>query len=336
MAERSRPFVVEASPIRCPFCHDSIETVEERWLACERCLARHHAPCWREAGRCASCASPSALARSSIRPRADPDVRVATAMLFHRQRRRLTRAERAALLAPLTLGIFPIADAEIALHRHALSNARDLPPIPELPPDHRLPLEEARKRIARPSRLRRTRAVLLGAFTSLALTALVFFGWKYLTLEPPPPSTPMLILSDLGFVIAKVILTWGLFAAQVVAALAATTHLHLFRAAVRRHERAQLHVGLIGAASPPEEALAVLERTGRDWGPRVAVDGLLTLASVVPGLGAVALLLAAARLRGTLELHAEHERALPPLKSTATRRSCSARAANDEEERYGL
>lgn len=47
---------------RCPFCHVDLQVESERWVACARCLARHHDSCWDEGGQCGSCASPDRLA----------------------------------------------------------------------------------------------------------------------------------------------------------------------------------------------------------------------------------------------------------------------------------
>lgn len=47
---------------RCPFCHEDVRFERESWLACAGCLARHHAACWDEAGACAACGDPRALA----------------------------------------------------------------------------------------------------------------------------------------------------------------------------------------------------------------------------------------------------------------------------------
>jgi TPR repeat protein len=52
----------QASPVRCPFCHDDVRVGEQRWVACAGCLARHHAGCWGEAGRCAACGDGASLA----------------------------------------------------------------------------------------------------------------------------------------------------------------------------------------------------------------------------------------------------------------------------------
>ena len=61
---RERPDVhVAESRVRCPYCHDSIGDEVEDWVACEGCLARHHAQCWRESGRCASCSKRRVLVR---------------------------------------------------------------------------------------------------------------------------------------------------------------------------------------------------------------------------------------------------------------------------------
>lgn len=50
---------VEADPRvvanRCPFCRESVRPEEERWVVCAQCLARQHAECWDEGGRCAAC-----------------------------------------------------------------------------------------------------------------------------------------------------------------------------------------------------------------------------------------------------------------------------------------
>lgn len=61
----------DASPVRCPFCHEGIAVAAEEWLACEGCLARHHAGCWSESGRCASCGGGRSLARAGVGPTAD-------------------------------------------------------------------------------------------------------------------------------------------------------------------------------------------------------------------------------------------------------------------------
>ena len=61
----------ERSPTRCPYCHDACGPEDARARACQQCLSRHHAACWREGGeRCASCGSKKALAPTT------PDVKV--------------------------------------------------------------------------------------------------------------------------------------------------------------------------------------------------------------------------------------------------------------------
>lgn len=52
---------VAGSQVRCPFCHGRVEPETDDWSACQRCLARHHQPCWSEHGRCGSCAHDRAL-----------------------------------------------------------------------------------------------------------------------------------------------------------------------------------------------------------------------------------------------------------------------------------
>ena len=51
---------VAASPRRCPYCHEEVSAREEA-LVCAECLSRHHAECWGEHGRCASCGAGRAL-----------------------------------------------------------------------------------------------------------------------------------------------------------------------------------------------------------------------------------------------------------------------------------
>lgn len=48
---------------RCPFCHDGVDVEQGAWVACQRCLARHHTGCWAEGGRCAACGGARALDR---------------------------------------------------------------------------------------------------------------------------------------------------------------------------------------------------------------------------------------------------------------------------------
>lgn len=51
----------KASPVRCPFCHADVRVDVDPWVACQGCLARHHAACWGERGRCSACGSTTAL-----------------------------------------------------------------------------------------------------------------------------------------------------------------------------------------------------------------------------------------------------------------------------------
>lgn len=52
---------------RCPFCHEGAEA--EGSVVCQGCLARHHEPCWTEAGgRCGSCGAERALAPTALPP----------------------------------------------------------------------------------------------------------------------------------------------------------------------------------------------------------------------------------------------------------------------------
>jgi hypothetical protein len=60
--EKAPHVKVEASPTRCPFCHEACDPDEPAVAVCRRCLSRHHAGCWKECGgRCASCGVDRAL-----------------------------------------------------------------------------------------------------------------------------------------------------------------------------------------------------------------------------------------------------------------------------------
>jgi hypothetical protein len=49
---------------RCPYCREDVRLEAEAaaWTACALCLARHHAGCWDELARCASCGDAARLA----------------------------------------------------------------------------------------------------------------------------------------------------------------------------------------------------------------------------------------------------------------------------------
>jgi hypothetical protein len=48
---------------RCPFCHVPVDLAAQEWVACEGCLARHHASCWHDHGSCSSCGGKTELTR---------------------------------------------------------------------------------------------------------------------------------------------------------------------------------------------------------------------------------------------------------------------------------
>jgi hypothetical protein len=58
---------LKATIHRCPFCHEGAEA--EGSVVCQGCLARHHEPCWNEAGgRCGSCGAERALSPTALPP----------------------------------------------------------------------------------------------------------------------------------------------------------------------------------------------------------------------------------------------------------------------------
>jgi hypothetical protein len=46
---------VGGSLTRCPYCHDDVAVESKGWVACRRCLARHHEDCWKESLACGTC-----------------------------------------------------------------------------------------------------------------------------------------------------------------------------------------------------------------------------------------------------------------------------------------
>lgn len=53
---------------RCPFCREDALSTQAA-VACEACLARHHAACWSESGSCGACGHRTPLIRAAPRPR---------------------------------------------------------------------------------------------------------------------------------------------------------------------------------------------------------------------------------------------------------------------------
>lgn len=67
---------------RCPFCHDAVKPDGSAWVACAACLARHHAACWDEAGRCGACGHAARLtAEAPAAPRAHSGRAVAATLV---------------------------------------------------------------------------------------------------------------------------------------------------------------------------------------------------------------------------------------------------------------
>lgn len=57
---------------RCPFCREDLRLEDGAWTACALCLARHHAGCWEELGRCASCGEAARLSPTAPPPERIP------------------------------------------------------------------------------------------------------------------------------------------------------------------------------------------------------------------------------------------------------------------------
>ena len=66
--------------MRCPYCHADVDLAGDEWLACEGCLARHHAACFEEHGRCSACGYGGALGRVVRRDRRVVTIAIAGAL----------------------------------------------------------------------------------------------------------------------------------------------------------------------------------------------------------------------------------------------------------------
>src|SRR4051812_3384698 len=47
--------IVRGGATRCPHCHANVDSDQDAWAACQKCLARHHLACWGEGGACGAC-----------------------------------------------------------------------------------------------------------------------------------------------------------------------------------------------------------------------------------------------------------------------------------------
>jgi hypothetical protein len=81
VAEKPDEIKLAVSPARCPFCHAGVSLETQDWVACEGCLARHHATCWRENGSCSSCGGRRTLVPERKRGRSFPVGKLAAAIL---------------------------------------------------------------------------------------------------------------------------------------------------------------------------------------------------------------------------------------------------------------
>lgn len=101
--------------IRCPYCHDEFKDGTKALAVCSACLARHHAACWREHDKCASCGGGEELVprSSSVRPRSGPSPRAFTLL--------------AVVLAAVAIALAVSVNAlrEVGQDRHQLSTRAD-------------------------------------------------------------------------------------------------------------------------------------------------------------------------------------------------------------------
>lgn len=294
---------------RCPFCHEDVDVADDEWVACKQCLARHHVGCWSEGNRCSACQGGTPLVAPTTGrfrpmpttdgvPALPPDgvsadaIRFVTSQALDEEHRRHL-ALAAALLTPLTLGVYPILTCEGAFAAHSTNNKTDERPLPCVSREIVARLRVAREhaydwsrglgvlRAALPS------LTLVVSMISLGVALSYWFEGRY--------------ADDLK----------AAYLCQLVGLGATFAYLHVFRETVRRHEFHQFFVKLVSEAVPPNRAKEVLRVTRKAWNGRRALDALLTLLGVVPFLGLALLPIAGARMRGALLLHEEHEDAFP-------------------------
>lgn len=148
MSEENVRVDVRGGQTRCPYCHDSVDVASRDWIACADCLARHHAECWRETGRCGTCRGETPLEP----PHASGVPAPAPA--------RSTSPPPAVAVAPRPIPLPTVPPLELAR------------PFPERSPE-RIAWEELERSDAP---LLATRPALAAVVVLLALIALVGFG----------------------------------------------------------------------------------------------------------------------------------------------------------------
>jgi hypothetical protein len=292
---------------RCPFCHEQVATEQDEWVACKQCLARHHVGCWSEGSRCASCQHGTPLIAPStgrFRPIPSADIaplaegmsadaiRFVTSQALDQEHRR-HQALVTALLAPLTLGAYPVIQAEQALAQHRSRNRSEQPPLPNVAREIGARLRLAREHAFDPAN---GTGVVRSAIPCLVMVASMIVCIAFA------------IDAFMSHDASSLMTAWN---AQLFAALATFGYLHVYRESVRRHEFHQFFIKLVSDAVTPARSKEVMKQTRREWNSRRALDAILTLLALVPGVGLALFPVAGARMRGALFLHEDHEEGFP-------------------------
>jgi hypothetical protein len=182
-----------------------------------------------------------------------------------------------------------VTAAERALRRHRRHNAlEELRPI-EGDPELASKVEAARERAVSGNGTSwlATFAFSLAAAMTFLLGLVVFRDSRYIEHGP--------------------LLAYGLYALGMILL---ATHLFLYRAAIRRHERDQAYVSLVSSGTAPDEAKALLDRFDQDWQKLLGGGVLVTLLSLLPFAGLLALPGFASLLHHHLRTHEKHEEEL--------------------------
>lgn len=308
----------QATPQRCPFCHEQVQVEQDRWIACAQCLARHHEACWQEAPVCGACSHGVAL--SAGEPPRPPEMtpvplegdaaraRSETAALFEQDEAR-AQGWLDGVVGPLTLGVLPILRAERALKEHHEANLHAMPhqppeglngPVAERWTDARGSAAASAPRLWIPLGLIMLSVLVFGVtLGDWAMTPEV--PWAYDGIEATRYAAWRSYERNCLIV--------G-FAAVYGVVLAIHGYLHALRASVRTHERRQLFLQLVSDAVPKEESEALLRATTNAWSQRRVLDSLTTAFGLIPFYGLLLLPVALLRYAGTLAQHHKHEEAL--------------------------
>ncbi|MEZ6189436.1 MAG: hypothetical protein R3F62_31100 [Planctomycetota bacterium] len=294
MHDHDPPTVSAQGLNRCPYCHDGIEIEAEGWLACGRCLSRHHPGCWSEGEGCASCGHESSLARSAAldagppRPLAERQLEAYAAFGGD------PSPSAGWVVDALTLGLASAFRAERTFLEHKQANQAQEPPFAEVErPDLKVKLYKVHARAfgVTPADTARKALLWVTALLPVLLLLVTVNCWV------------------LGLIDED---AWNLTAFGVFCAfpLLLTAHLHALRGAWVRHERGQQQARLVTRGAPTATVERLRAASEAAWALTGRQHLALTLLGACPGLNLLLPFVVPMALRRTEEQHKEHEASL--------------------------